>query len=339
MIASDPKRISWTHALKEDAKRGKRFVFDETSLTISMYRPYTKQWLYFNRRFNESVYQQPKLFPTPKHKNRVISVTGRGASKSFSAFISQLLPDYEMISKGQCFPLYWYEKLEEKAKPQDEMFAAEATPDADGYIRHDAITDWALDAFRKHYGDDSILKEDIFWYVYGILHAPEYKNRFSANLKKMLPRIPYAQDFCTFRNAGRKLGDWHLNYETVAPYPLTEDNHRLVMEDYDYRVAKMRFGKKDGMTDKTVIAYNQHLILRDIPLEAYDYIVNGKPAIEWIMERYQVTTEKNSGIENDPNAWSEDPRYIVDLVKRIVTVSVESVRIVNSLPPLNAAVT
>jgi len=124
----------------------------------------------------------------------------------------------------------------------------------------------------------------------------------------------------------------------VDPYPLTEENQRLVMEDDDYRVVKMRFGKKDRRPDKTVISYNQHLILRDVPLAAYDYIVNGKPAIEWIMDRYQVTTEKNSGIENDPNAWSEDPRYIVDLVKRMVTVSVESARIVKSLPPLNAAV-
>jgi len=338
VIASDPKQINWSHSLKEDAKRGKRFVFDETALTTSMYRPYTKQWLYFNRRFNERVYQQPKLFPTPRHRNVVISVTGRGANKAFSAFVSQLLPDYEMVSKGQCFPLYWYEKLEEKDKPQDEMFAAGATPDADGYIRHDAITNWALEAFRKHYGDDGILREDIFWYVYGILHSPEYKSRFSANLKKTLPRIPYAQDFRAFRNAGRELVDWHLNYETVDPYPLTEGDKRLVMEDDDYRVVKMRFGKKGRNPDKTVIAYNQHLILRDIPLSAYDYVVNGKPAIEWIMDRYQVTTEKNSGIENDPNAWSEDPRYIVDLVKRIVTVSMESVRIIKSLPPLNAAV-
>jgi len=303
-----------------------------------MYRPYTKQWFYFNRRFNEVVYQQPKLFPTPRHRNVVISVSGIRASKLFSALVANVITDVQLHNNGQCFPLYWYEKLEKKAKPQDEMFAAEATPDADGYIRHDAISDWALEASRKHYGDDGITKEDIFWYVYGLLHPPEYKNRFAANLKKMLPRIPYAQDFRTFRDAGRKLGDWHLNYETVAPYPLIEGNTRLIMEDDDYRVVKMRFGKKGRNPDKTVIVYNQHLVLRDIPLEAYGYIVNGKPAIEWIMDRYQVTTEKRSGIENDPNAWSEDPRYTVDLVKRIVTVSVESVQIVNSLPPLNAAV-
>jgi len=123
----------------------------------------------------------------------------------------------------------------------------------------------------------------------------------------------------------------------VEPYPLTEDNKRLVMEDHDYRVGKMRFGKQDGQSDKTVIAYNAHLVLRDIPLEAYDYVVNGRPAIEWIMDRYQVTTDKNSGIGNDPNDWSEDPRYIVDLLKRVVRVSVESARIIKSLPPLNEA--
>jgi predicted helicase len=156
----------------------------------------------------------------------------------------------------------------------------------------------------------------------------------------MLPRIPFAKDFRAFCDAGRKLGEWHLNYETAEPFPLTEESKRLVMEDGDYRTVKMTFGKKDGKPDKTVIAYNEHLALRDIPLEAYDYVVNGKPAIEWIMERYQVTVDKTSGIKNDPNDWCTEhsnPRYIVDLVKRIVRVSVESARIVKKLPPLNEA--
>jgi len=239
-----------------------------------------------------------------------------------------------MVSKGQCFPLYWYEKAASKATPQGEMFAAIGEPDADGYIRRDAITDWALDAFRTHYGDAAISKEDIFWYVYGILHSPEYKQRFSADLKKMLPRIPFAEDFNAFSDAGRRLGDWHLNYETVEPFPLTEEAKRLVMEQDDYLVTKMTFGKKDGKPDKSVVVYNPHLVLRDIPLEAYEYVVNGKPAIEWIIERYQVTVDKASGIKNDPNEWSEDPRYIVDLLKRIVRVSLESVRIVKALPAL-----
>jgi len=287
---------------------------------------------------NHRVAKWPNLFPTPKHQNVVISASGIGAAKGFSCLVSDTIPNLHFHDTGQCFPLYWYENPEEKAKPQDDLFAADVMSGADDYIRHDAITDWALNIFRGHYGDDDITKEDIFWYVYGILHSLEYKSRFSTNLKKMFPRIPFAQEFHAFRDAGRELGNWHLNYETVPPYPLTEDKKRLVMEDEDYRVDKMRFGKKDRKPDKTVIAYNAHLVLRDIPQEAYDYVVNGKPAIEWIMERYRVTTDKESGIKNDPNAWSEEPRYIVDLVKRIVRVSVESARIVKSLPPLNEAV-
>lgn len=339
VIDGDPRRISWTRALKADARRGKVYQFEQSSLVQSMYRPFAKQWLYFNRRFNEMVYQQPKLFPTPRHHNIIISAAGVGANKPFSAFASSSLPDYEMVSKGACFPLYWYEaqKDEEEAKAQGAMFDADGQADAEGFIRRDSITDWALESFRKLYEDATITKEDIFWYVYGILHSPEYKDRFGTDLKKMVPRIPYAKDFRAFSMAGRKLGEWHLNYETVEPFPLTEESKRLVMEAGDLRVEKMAFGKKDGKPDKSVIVYNQHLTLRDIPLEAYNYVVNGKSAIEWLMERYAVSIDKSSGIKNDPNEWSTDPRYIVDLVKRIVRVSVETARIVKQLPALAIA--
>jgi len=337
VIDTDPKRISWTHNLKTDAVRSKQYTFDKSSLVRGMYRPFTRQWLYFNRRFNERVYQTPKLFPTPEHENVVISASGIGANKPFSALAMGSIPCLDSIEKGQCFPLYWYEQPKAAATaPQAELsLDAGDTQDANGYIRREAITDWALTAFREQYQDQTISKEDLFWYVYGILHSPEYKERFASDLKKMLPRIPFAGDFWIFSRAGRELGQWHLNYETVEPYPLTEESKRLVMEAGDYRVLKMSFGKKDGKPDKTVIIYNANLILRDIPLEAYAYVVNGKSAIEWIMERYAVTVDKASGIRNDPNDWSDDPRYIVDLLKRVVRVSVESVRLVAELPPLN----
>lgn len=338
VIDADPRRISWTHNLKEDVRRGKVYAFEEASLTESMYRPFTKQWAYFNRRFNERVYQQPKLFPTPRHPNVVISTTGIGAAKGFSALVGDTVPNYHMHDTGQCFPMYWYEAVDEQdAVTQAAMFTDPSQADADGYVRRDAITDWALSAFREHYADAAITKEDIFWYVYGILHSPEYKARFVTDLKKMVPRIPYAKDFRAFSDAGHTLGQWHLNYETIEPYALTEESKRLVMEPGDLRVDKMVFGKKDGKPDKSVILYNPHLTLRDIPLEAYDYVVNGKPAIEWVMERYAVSVDKSSGIKNDPNEWSADPRYIVDLVKRIVRVSVETARIVKGLPALAEA--
>jgi predicted helicase len=150
----------------------------------------------------------------------------------------------------------------------------------------------------------------------------------------MLPRIPYCKEFWAFSKAGRELAYWHLNYETIEPYPVEESKKNLFLEDKDYLVEKMVFGKKEKAVDKTTIIYNSKITLSQIPLNAYDYIVNGKSAIEWVMERYKITKDKDSGIMNNPNDWSKDPRYIVDLVKRVVRVSVESMAIVNSLPAI-----
>lgn len=339
-VDMDPKKISWSSSLLPNVARGRKATFSNSKVVVGAYRPYNKLWLYFDGMMNHRVGKWPTLYPTPSHKNLAISATGIGASKLFSALVTDCIPNLHTLDSAQCFPLYWYESHDkhESADGQAKMFDSEAQPDGDGFIRRDAITDWALEGFRTQYRDDTIIKEDIFWYVYGILHSPEYKERFATDLKKMVPRIPYAQDFWAFSRGGRKLGEWHLNYETVEPFPLTEESKRLVMESGDFRVEKMAFGKKEGKPDKTVLVYNQHLTLRDIPMEAYDYVVNGKPAIEWVMERYSVSIDKSSGIKNDPNEWSTDPRYIVDLVKRIVRVSVETVRIVKTLPALSERV-
>lgn len=343
VIDNDPKMISWTRALKADVRKGKEYKFEQLSIVRSQYRPYQAQWLYFNRRFNEMVYQMPKLFPTPRHANIVISCTGVADRKGFSVLAANLVPSLHLTDTGQCFPLYWYEKPEsDEDTTQSGMFAASGTPDDDGYIRRDAITDWALDEYRAKYADSTITKEDLFWYVYGILHSPEYKSRFSTDLKKMLPRIPYAKDFRAFSDAGRKLGEWHLNYETVAQYPAMVETKRLVMEDGDYRVVKMAFGKAKGTKgDKTVIVYNDSITVRDIPLEAYEYVVNGKSAIEWVMERYAITIDKDSGIKNDPNDWAietaRNPKYPLEHLLRVITVSMETVKIVNELPALQEA--
>jgi predicted helicase len=334
VIDTNPKRISWTHNLKEDVRRGNKHHFEEGAVVVSTYRPFTKQWLYFHRRFNERVYQQPKLFPTPLHKNIAIAASGVGANKAFTALVVNSIPCLDIIEKTQCFPMYWYEKAEEVEEPKGDLFNDAEKPDEHGYVRRDGINDWALETVRKAYKDKSISKEDVFWYVYGILHSPEYRQRFGVDLKKGLPRLPLAGDFWAFSKAGKALGALHLEYETLTPFELQEDVKRLVMEAGDYKVGKMVFGKKDGKPDKSVIVYNENLILRGIPAKAYEYQVNGKSAIEWVIERYQVTIEKDSQIKNDPNSWSEDPRYIVDLVKRLVRVSVESAKIIEALPPL-----
>lgn len=327
LIDTNPRLIKWTSSLIADLTRGRIGEFDDKNIGIGLYRPFCKQHVYYDRLFNHRY--KERFFPTVHHENLSIVLTGIGVNTDFSCLISDQLPDVQTFSNGQCFPLYVYEKVE---TIQDDFFGGVDG----GFVKRDAITDWALQECRVRYGP-TLMKEDIFYYVYGLLHAPDYRAHFAADLKKMLPRIPFVEaqeDFWGFSEAGRDLAHWHLDYEAVEPWPLKEltqgasgDTSQL------YRVEKMKFGKNpDGSLDKTTIIYNAIITLRDIPLEAYDYVVNGKSALEWIMERYQVKADKDSGILNDPNAWSDDPRYIVDLVKRVVRVSMETVRIVEGLP-------
>jgi predicted helicase len=334
VVDTNPKKISWTQDLKEDCRRGKVLDFDAKSPALSMYRPFSKQWIYFNKRLNWSSYLMPRLFPQPTVGNLVISVTGIGASKGFSGLISDVIPNHHMHDTAQCFPLYYYEEPRKGG-----LFDSTS---GDGLVRRDAITDAALAAFRKTYNDKTIGKEDLFYYVYGILHSPEYKTRFEADLKKQLPRIPYAKDFWVFSKAGRELAQWHLNYESIEPWPLQQMGELDLGDPALYRVQKMAWGSKRDengkkVADKATLIYNSRITLGGIPPETLEYVVNGKPAIEWIIERYQVTTDKDSGIVNDPNDWAtehNDPAYILNLVKRIVRVSVETVRIVKALPAL-----
>ena len=338
----NPRNIKWTRELYTDLSRGKSCEFDSEGVRLALYRPFSKQWTYFNRRLNNCVYQQPRIYPISKYKNIAIQVTGTGESKGFSCLISSVIPNLHAVSGGQCFPLHWYEKATD-ADPQSGLGFGDddaGLPDANGYIKRDGITDVALANFREHYSDESITKEDIFYYTYGVLHSPEYREQYAADLKKVLPRIPYAPDFKAFSEAGRKLADLHLNYETVEPWPVQEDaKPKGDLNDLAYyRVEKMRFASLGGRNkDESVIVFNSRITLRGIPLQAYNYVVNGKSAIEWVMERYQVSTDKDSGIKDDPNDWCrehDDPAYILNLVKRVIRVSVETVKIVGGLPSI-----
>jgi len=328
-IRYDATFITWdTRRLKGGLEKNKVIKFDANDLRLSFYRPFCKQYLYFNHDLVHSRYSQPNFFPNQDLENLAIYVTGIGASKDFSALITDAIPNLHLHDTGQCFPLYTYEKTE--PTEQTSLFLTET-----GYTKKENIPDEILSDFQTIYQDQNIAKEDIFRYIYGILHSPEYKQRFASDLKKMLPRIPYAQDFWAFSKAGRELAYWHLNYETIEPYPLQEHEKELFLDAKDRRVSKMTFGRRNKAIDKTTIIYNSHITLSGIPLETYEYVVNGKPALDWIMERYQLTKDKDSGITNDPNDWSDEPRYIIDLVKRIVRVSLETVKIVNALPALN----
>lgn len=336
-IDTDPTKISWTVNLKKDIERKIPHTYKD-DIRYSMYRPFSKQRLYYDKPFIERIGLSPKLFPTPNHRNLVICVSGVGARMNFSAFITDLIPCLDMVEKSQCFPLYWYDS---STADIADLFSTPQS-DADRYVRRDGVTDWILSTARKQYGS-RVTKEDIFYYVYGILHAPDYRTAFAADLKKSLPRLPLVEspdDFWAFSRAGRSLAELHLGYEHVEPYAGCHTVNSTTSDDdaINYRVDKMRFGKLDSKTaDKRVIHYNAGITIENIPLEAYNYVVNGKSAIEWVMERYAVKTDSASQITNDPNDWGrehDDPKYIYNLLLRIITVSLETMKIVRSLPKL-----
>lgn len=332
----DATKISWNRQLLKDRERAVKHKFKGESVCISFYRPFDKQIAYFDRSMNDMIYQLPKLFPTPGHQNLVFSVSGVGSNKGFSLVLTDCVPDLQVNFNSQVFSLYYYEPV-----PEDEL-ALSVGDDVvvDGYYRRDNITDATLKTYRAFYEDASITKEDIFYYIYALLHHPVYRETYRADLMKMLPRIPKVEGFSDYARIGRELAELHLTYESVAPYSLTEIEAGFAPSDleaqYDYyRVQKLKFGRGK---DKSTIIVNSNLTLEGIPEEAYGYEVNGRSAIEWIIDRYQVKTDKKSQITNDPNDWCREvgnPRYIVDLIKRIVTVSLETNSLVEALPELN----
>ena len=332
-------KISLDEGIIAFSKSNKELLYSDKYIIQAIYRPYCKQNVYYHKPWLQRTYQIPKSFPNGNDVNLTICVPGIGGTKPFHPLIANCIPDLGFNSGSQCLPLYWYEENKNKQKT---LF--DDNPD-DDYIRHDGITDWILKEVRSRYGGaKNITKEMIFYYVYGLLHSKDYRERFAADLKKSLPRIPIVEkieDFMAFYKAGKQLADLHLNYETVAASPDVvvhiTSAQRAEQDDYSYfRVdPKMKFKSKE---DKSVIIYNGNIRLENIPKKAYDYVVNGKSAIEWIVERYCVSTDKKSLIKNDANDWGREhgkPRYILDLLLSVINVSVQTVDIVNSLPKLN----
>lgn len=326
-INKDKRFFSWDAIQKDrDLLNGKKYSYNSNSIYISMYRPFFKQYCYFNRNLNSRVYQLPQLFPTNKSNNFLICISGVGGL-DFAVLITNMVTDLAFIKTGngvtQCFPLYYYEQ---RAKIEQSLF----DEDKEEYIRHDGITDFIFEQAKDLYGK-KVTKEDIFFYVYGFLHLPKYRQNFSADLKKSFPRIFLVDEpkvFWQISKAGRDLADIHLNYENQkAPEGVIIEG-----DCGNYTVSKIKFPKKD---QKDTIIYNNDITIKNIPLDVYNYIVNGRSPVEWIMERYQVKIDKASGIENNPNDWATEhnqPRYILDLLLSVMTVSLKTQEIVNSLP-------
>ncbi|RKZ42531.1 MAG: DNA helicase [Gammaproteobacteria bacterium] len=305
-VLYDNSQISWSLGLKNHLKRGRKANFLEEKIRISIYRPFTRSNLFFDRVMNDAVYLFPKFFPTPttENENRVICVVNE-AQIPFSVQIAAHIPCLHYGGRQtQCFPLYTYNE--------------------NGKNRTENITDWALTHYRQHYQDNTITKWAIFHYAYGLLHHPGYREKYAANLKREFPRLPMAADFWSFSKSGEKLADLHLNYEHATPYPLKMiENHKV---PFSLRVEKMRLSQ-----DKKKLIYNDFLTLEVIPKEVFDYKLGNRSALEWVIEQYRVKVDKKSGIVNDPNR-EEDDDYILELVKKIITVSLETIKVVERLP-------
>ena len=254
--------------------------------------------------------------------------------------MTDTIPNLHAVDTSQCFPLYLYEK----PKPDEGLFAGTAT--SEEYTKSDGISDEGLKHFQTAYSKAEITKEQLFYYVYGLLYSPEYRERFQNNLSKELPRIPAVkryEDFRALSDAGRKLGDLHVNYEKVAPYPVTFKQGDLRLAEIKdptsfFRVQKMKYAGVRGKTDSTTVIYNHNITMTNIPLEAYEYVVNGKSALDWVMERQSVKTDKESGIVNDANDYANEtmnnPAYPLELFQRVITVSLETMKVVKGLPKL-----
>ena len=307
--------VAWDRDLKKDLKKLRYATFDGEKLRVATYRPFTRSFLYFDRMLNAEVYGFPSLSPTgaTDGENIFLACSDIGwRASTFSALAVRGIPDLHLcatLDAHQCFPFYVY--------------------DEDGSNRRENITDWSLDQFRTQYKDKAITKWDIFHYVYGLLHHPGYRAKFADNLKRELPRIPFAPEgasggFRAFATAGQTLAALHLNYETLEPWTLTWVETPGV--PLSYVVEKMKLSR-----DKTTLIVNPSLTLAGIPPEVSEYRLGNRSALEWVIDQYQISTDKRSGIVSDPNR-DDDPEYIVRLIGQVVRVSVETVKLVNALP-------
>lgn len=319
-VTKDETKISWSRALLNSLRNGKEKYLDCNKVTEALYRPFCKEYFYYSLDFNECQYKTRRIF---KEKNPTIIINGTSSGKDFSCLMTDKVFNFHTLSTSMAFPLYYYDDTESN---QTSFMINEN--------KYDGISNWIYEKVIEKYENKSVAKEDVFYYVYGILHSKDYRETFKFDLKKSLPSMPLVdnyEDFIKFSKSGKKLADLHLNYEKISPYKDCE----IIKNNDNYKVIKMKFGKNK---DKSIIQYNDNIIIKNIPSKAYEYVVNGKSAIEWIMERYAITTDKKSGIVNDPNDWCKevnDEKYIFNLLLRIINVSVKTVDIINSLPKLN----
>ncbi|GAA7326467.1 hypothetical protein MLS101_02870 [Helicobacter pylori] len=302
-ITTDKTKIAWTRALKQELIKNKNLQESHKNrIRLSLYRPFNKQWLYWDKDWIERQYQLPKIFPDKDAQNVVIN-TGAGNGKNFSALVSDFITNCGLISPNQAYPLYCYDDLGN---------------------RHYAISGYALNLFRKHYEDNSIAEEEIFYYIYAILHHKGYLEKYKNSLAKEEPRIALSEDFKELSILGKELAELHLNYESEELHASVEYKTLMNAEEKGYYDVETMTKKGDR------IHYNNHIAITKIPKKAFDYVVNGKSAIDWVIERYQKTRDKDSLIENNPNDY-KDGKYVFELLCRVIKLSEKSVDLIEKI--------
>jgi predicted helicase len=322
-IRTDKKLISWNASLLKDFEKGKKSNFDSEAIVLANYRPFQKQFLYSGRQLIWSPYRTPSIFPRGK-ENLIINMTGLGTNTDFSALISDLLPDVQVMSNSQGFPRYYFaDNKQEGSLPTLDMNYSET--------RIDAISDWALELFRKEYGN-KVTKDEIFYYVYGVLTSPEFILRYKTELKKDSPRVPLLKEFKEYSDYGKNLSKLQLNYENLEnDFVKVEISEKSSDLKKLYRVEKMRFGQGG---DKSIIHFNQFITISNIPEAVYSYLINGKTPIEWVMDRYTVKEDNDSGNLNDPNNYSQDPKYVLNLLLGVIAMTKGILELQQTLPKL-----
>ena len=327
VIQSHSVHVRWDSTLKVKLSRCLQTQYDVSNIRTVAYRPFIATNCYADYTFSHRPGPGRSIYPGSNSENRAICVPGVGSTKPFSVLMVDKMPDLELISKGQCFPRYRYEA------PEMGVYSNQLTGMEQAIERVDNISVTAVHAFRSYYQDKSITADDIFDYIYGVLHARDYGQRFANDLRKALPRIPYARDFRAFVAAGKALSNLHLGYESCAEYPLEvifKQSGDPQPEHFRITAKQMRF--KD--TERSILAVNDFISLGNIPPEAHRYEVNGRTPIGWFMDRYRIRKDKQSGKINDPNGWFKEPQDLITAFRRIVHLSVETVRIVAALPAL-----
>ncbi|NWJ98681.1 MAG: N-6 DNA methylase [Chloroflexi bacterium] len=311
-VLYDDKQIKWSRDLKSDLKRKRYAQFDQSKIRSGLFRPFTKKVYFFDSILNQDIALHPKFLPTSEteQENSVICLSGIGNNKPFHSLVTSAIPCFDLLEKTQCFPFYTYAE--------------------DGSNRQENITDFALQKYRDHYQDETITKWDIFHYVYAVLHAPAYRQKYAENLKRDLPRIPFvsAESFRAYVEAGAKLAKLHRDYEEVTPYTLKRLENRDVPLNWEVDDKGMKLSP-----DKISLRYNEWLTLANIPPKAFEYRLGNRSALEWVVDQYRVSTDSRSGLTHDPND-SENPKAIIKLVEQVVRVSLETVATIGNLPPL-----